>query len=335
MPAAVLMRLKEAVCRQLFAPSFRTTLAGLALSGILWGQYAGPAVSRSATSFSAPASRGTEFARDTPILAGDTIRLVTVGAPELTIDHLQVSSAGTIALPYLGTFAITGQTGSASARLLSDKLKTAGFLTDPQITVELTNSPSRVITVLGEVKDPKPTAALSQLHLLDVISSCGGFTAAASHTLTVQRTATGETLTIRLSVDPRMSDETNILLQPGDTVIVPKVGSVFIVGQVRAEQAISLQGNEPITVMRAIALSGGLKYGASLAKARIVRGIDPASRKELALDLKKIMDGKQADPILVANDVLYIPMNPVKAGLANGGAAVAATSIYGLGSLAK
>jgi polysaccharide export outer membrane protein len=307
----------------------------LASSSPLWSQYAGPSVGRAAASFSAPGPSAADFARDTPIVPGDIVRLTTVGASELSIDHLRVGAAGEIGLPYVGSVKIAGQTGAAASQGLAEKFKSAGLLTEPQVTVELLESPSRVITVLGEVKQPKPIAALSSSHLLDAISNCGGFTASASHTITIQRRSTSETLTVRLSVDPRMSDETNLLLMPGDTVIVPKVGSIFIVGQVKTEQAIALEGNEPITVMRAVALAGGLNYGAALGRARIVRGTDPASRQELPLDLKKIMDGKQSDPVLLANDVLYIPTSLIKAGLANGGAAVAATSIYGLGSLAK
>jgi polysaccharide export outer membrane protein len=114
----------------------------------------------------------------------------------------------------------------------------------------------------------------------------------------------------------------------GDTVIVPKVGSVFVVGQVKTQSAFPLSGNTPITVMRAIAMAGGVNYGAALSKARIIRTTADNQHIEIMLDLKKLMYGKQQDVALVSDDVLFIPSNTFKATLAAGGASVAATLLY-------
>jgi polysaccharide biosynthesis/export protein len=329
------MRIPFAKCHSARAKLVLAAALLASFGGIVFGQYVGPAVGLAGNSYSAPQLDEAVAVRDAKILPGDAIGIAILGSPELTIPSLRVTPTGDVALPYLGSVHVADQTSSSISVALATKLKEAGLLVDPQITVAILESPSRVITVVGEVKQPQMVPAFSNFRLLDVIAACGGFTPSASHTLTVQKRGSNEAVTVRLSVDPRMSDETNISLAPGDAVIVPKVGRIFIVGQVKAEQAIALEGNDPITVMRAIALAGGLKYGAALSGARIVRNADPKARTEVALDLKKIMNGQRPDPLLLANDILYIPTNAVKAGLANGGAAVAATSIYGLGSLVK
>jgi polysaccharide export outer membrane protein len=171
--------------------------------------------------------------------------------------------------------------------------------------------------------------------LLDEIAACGGFTPLASHTITVRREGDPNPITILLGSDPRTTDETNIPLMAGDTVIVPKVGSVFVVGQVKTPSAIPLSSNSPVTVMRAIAMAGGLNFGAALSKVVIIRRTPDDQHVEIQMDLKKVMSGKERDVALASDDVLLVPTNGFKAGMAGGGAAIAASSIYGLGYIAK
>ena len=136
--------------------------------------------------------------------------------------------------------------------------------------------------------------------------------------------------TIILGTDPKNTDETNIPLMAGDTVIVPKVGSVFVIGQVKTPSAIPLSSNAPITVMRAIAMSGGLNFGAALSKVVIIRKTPDDQHVEIQMDLSKVMHGKQRDVALVSDDVLLVPTNGFKAGMAVGGAGVTAGITDGL-----
>jgi polysaccharide export outer membrane protein len=174
------------------------------------------------------------------------------------------------------------------------------------------------------VQKPAAVPAFEQLRLLDAISACGGFTALASHTITVRRTSASDPIIVQLGTDPSAANVSNIPLMAGDTVIVPKVGNVFVVGQVKTQMAIPLSGNTPITVMRALSLAGGVNYGAALSKARIIRTTADNQHVEIILDLKKLMYGKQQDVALASDDILFIPSNTFKATLAAGGASVAA-----------
>jgi polysaccharide export outer membrane protein len=180
------------------------------------------------------------------------------------------------------------------------------------------------------VQKPSPIPAFGQLRLLDVISACGGFTPLASHTITIRRPGEAEPITVLLSSDPKSTDETNIPLMPGDTVIVPKVGSVFVIGQVKTPSAIPLSSNAPITVMRAIALAGGLNFGAALSKVVVIRKTPDDQHVEIQMDLKKVMHGKEKDIALASDDVLLVPANGFKAGMAVGGAGVTSGVVNGL-----
>jgi polysaccharide export outer membrane protein len=175
---------------------------------------------------------------------------------------------------------------------------------------------------------PAPVAAQGQVRLLDVISACGGFTPLASHTITVKRKGSADAITVELGTDSGAAGGVDIPLLPGDTVIVLKVGSVFVLGQVKTPSAIPLGYNSPITVLRALALAGGVNYGAGLSKARIIRTNADNQHVEILLDLKKIMYGKQQDVALRSDDVLFIPSNAFKASIAAGGASVAMQAFY-------
>jgi polysaccharide export outer membrane protein len=133
---------------------------------------------------------------------------------------------------------------------------------------------------------------------------------------------------VDLGADPKAANVSNIPLMAGDTLIVPKVGSVFVVGQVKTQGAIPLSGNSPITVMRAISMAGGVNFGAALSRVRIIRPTADNRHIEIMLDLKKVMYGKQQDIALASDDVLFIPSSVFKASLAAGGATVASTLLY-------
>jgi polysaccharide biosynthesis/export protein len=321
-------------------------------AGSAWAQFAGPAVTTLSPPAGSTATALTAKYGDVTIMPGDIIAIATYGAPELSttatttvdlpgslsaspVQGIKVGAQGEIVLPYLGVVKLGGMTPSEASQYLEKALKDAGILVNPQVTVELVDSPTRVITVMGEVQKPSTVPAFGQLRLLDVISACGGFTPLASHTITVRRRGQDEPITVLLGTDPRNTDEANIPLMAGDTVIVPKVGNVFVVGQVKTPAAFPLASNTPITVLRAISMSGGLNFGAALSKTVIIRTLPNNQRVEISLDLKKIMDGKQKDVALASDDVLLIPPNGFKAGLAGGGGAVAASALYGVAYIAK
>ena len=320
---------------------FLLVAGALSSSGVTsLAQFAGPAIASPARVASAPASAMKVEYENVRIMPGDVISIATYGAPELTtttltstgtifgtsspiVQGLKVGAQGEVVLPYLGAVKLAGMTLSEASIYLNKALREGGFLVDPQVTVGLVDSPTRMIAVIGEVLRPAAIPAFEQLRLLDVISARGGFTTLASHTITVRRPSVPDPIIVQLGTDPRATNDSNIPLMAGDTVIVPKVGNVFVVGQVRTQGTIPLSSNTPVTVMRAITMAGGVLYGAALSKARIIRMTSDNQHVEIMLDLKKLMNGKQQDVALASDDILFIPSNTFKATVAAGGASVA------------
>lgn len=310
-------------------------------------QFMGPAVTSPPAAASAPDSTANSPYSEIKIAPGDVISIATYGAPELTtsvqttsggialgatsaaLQGLKVDSNGEIALPYLGSVRLAGLTPAEAGAYLKNALKQGGFLVDPQVSVQLVDSPTRAITVIGEVMKPTPIPAFGHLRLLDAISACGGFTPLASHSITIRRVGEPDPILVELGTNAKSTGASDVPLLPGDTVIVSKVGSVFVLGYVKTPAAIPLANNAPITVLRALAMAGGVNYGAGLSKARIIRTNSDNQRVEIRLDLKKIMFGKQQDVVLASNDILLVPGNAFKAGMAAGGAGVAASLLFG------
>lgn len=128
------------------------------------------------------------------------------------------------------------------------------------------------------------------------------------------------------SADPHY----NPLVYPGDIVKVTRAGIVYVVGEVRKPGGFTLKSNKKISVLQAVALSEGFLPTAAKSSARIFRTDEQSGeRKEIRLDVNKIMAGKSADPNLQANDILFVPNSVAKVTFTRG-AEVAAQTLVGL-----
>ncbi len=108
----------------------------------------------------------------------------------------------------------------------------------------------------------------------------------------------------------------NVLVYPGDLVKVARAGIVYVVGQVHKPGGFLLKTNENISVLQAIALAEGLTPNSKGKEARIfVAGGPNGSRKEVAINLDRILAGKAPAPLLKPNDVLFVPNSAGKGAL--------------------
>jgi polysaccharide biosynthesis/export protein len=125
------------------------------------------------------------------------------------------------------------------------------------------------------------------------------------------------------SADPRY----NVPVYPGDIVKVPKAGIVYVVGDVHKPGGFTIRTNEPMSVLKAMALAEGLDATAAKSRTRVIR-TDPATgeRTEIPIDLGKIFDGKAPDLPLRAADIVFVPRSGGKAALYRGSEAAIATA---------
>jgi polysaccharide biosynthesis/export protein len=98
----------------------------------------------------------------------------------------------------------------------------------------------------------------------------------------------------------------NMRLDPRSIVHIPQAEVFFVGGEVKAPG--SFMFKEGATLRQAITLAQGMKSTAASDRAIIFRE-DPATRKrqEIRVDASKIMNGKQDDVAINANDIVIIP----------------------------
>jgi polysaccharide export outer membrane protein len=151
-----------------------------------------------------------------------------------------------------------------------------------------------------------------------VVGGGGGLPNTASHVITINRPGVPEPITIDLGVDPAKSALADIPIFPRDTIIVPRVGVIYLLGAFRTQGAIPLQQNSPLTLMKVAALAGGPGFEGKTGDLRIIRSVG-VSRQVVRVDIKKVMNGKAPDPVLEAEDIVFLPSSSMKAAIKSGG----------------
>jgi polysaccharide export outer membrane protein len=73
--------------------------------------------------------------------------------------------------------------------------------------------------------------------------------------------------------------------------------------------------------MQVAALGGGAGFEGRFSDLRIVRS-NGTGRTVVKVDIKKVLNGKEPDPVLQADDIVYLPSNAVKSLIKVGGIGV-------------
>ena len=283
-------------------------------------QFSGPAIGAS-TPVNRPATPTTDpailypGARDIHVAQGDVLSIHLYGAPDYA-PPVRVSLDGTIQLPLIGIVAVEGLTIHQTESLIAERLLNAGMYRNPQVTVQMTESPNQFITISGELHGVVPVAG--EKRLFDVLAVAGGLPATASHMITINRPGVAQPIIIELGTDPARSTQADVPVFPRDTVIVARVGVVYLLGAFKNQGPIPLQQNSPLTLMQVASLGGGPGFEGRSDDLRIIRTIG-VERKVVHIDVKKVFDGKDPDPVLQADDIVFLPTSSMKAAIKSGG----------------
>jgi polysaccharide biosynthesis/export protein len=85
-----------------------------------------------------------------------------------------------------------------------------------------------------------------------------------------------------------------------------------VVGEVQRASGLIMDQGQTLSVMKAVALSGGTTRVAALDSAKIIRKDEKGNPVEVPIQLKKMFAGKAPDVQLVAEDILFIPTSAAK-----------------------
>jgi polysaccharide biosynthesis/export protein len=234
-----------------------------------------------------------------------------IGPPEVNWKG-RVSGSGDIALPWVGSFHVLGLAAQQAEAMIERRYIEDEILKSPQVTVFISEYTSQGVSVLGEVGKPGVYPMMTSRRLLDLISVAGGFTATAGKAITVtHRSSPLEPSTVLLSRDPSQTLAGNIEIIPGDTIVVAKAGVVYVVGAVGKPGGFTMDANEGLTVLQAIALAEGSKPEAALDKSKLIRKTSTGP-EEIPIPLSKILTSKASDRKLQADDIVFVPSSAAK-----------------------
>jgi polysaccharide export outer membrane protein len=236
---------------------------------------------------------------------GDLLEVKVFDISELD-QQVRVSDRGDAVLTFLGRLHLAGLTTAEVQTLVENRLREGNFVREPQVSILIDEYGTQGVSILGEVAKPGVYPVLGPRTLLDMISLASGLTPMAAHEATIKRREGAEVFTASLSDNPAELLASNIELWPGDTVIVPKAGIVYVIGDVGKPGGFVMENSGRESLLEAVALAAGVNRTAALSKTRVIRKTS-AGYEDIPVDLKRILNGKTADIALQREDIVYIP----------------------------
>jgi len=245
-----------------------------------------------------------------PLSPGDLIDYSVYGVPEMT-QRARLNSSGVVYLPLLDQVNLSGLTSEQAQKKLEGLLVAESFLRNPHVSITVAEF-ANGISLLGEVVKPGVYPVSGARRLYDVLAAAGGLTEKAGNQVNItHKDQNDKPQVVTISKDPVKSMDSNVLVAPGDTVVVGKAPIIYVVGEVMNPSGFLLDGTDSFTVLKAIAMAHGTAHGAKLDGTKVIRKNDKGFI-EIPVPLSKIMSAKANDIELRADDIVYVPSSAAK-----------------------
>ncbi len=159
--------------------------------------------------------------QDRPIEESDLLEIKVFNEEGLS-SFTRVQAGGTITYPLLGQVEVAGKTAPQVEKLLTDRLGN-GFLINPQVTVNVKQYSSRIVSVFGAVL--KGGLVLmpeeQRMDIIQAIAQAGGFSQTANRNKIVfTRQGKSTTYTYNKLLKATSGSALKVWLEPGDVIEV-------------------------------------------------------------------------------------------------------------------
>jgi polysaccharide export outer membrane protein len=222
----------------------------------------------------------------------------------------------------IGSRKIAGKSTVEVQQIIERGLRDGNFILDPHVTVLIQEYGGQGVSVSGEVNRPGKYPIIGSPSLLDIISMAGGFTPLADSHVTIRHKNSDDLVTVTVSAsDAKQSLDSDVVLQPGDKVVVPRSGVIYVLGDVGKPGGFPISDNGMMTLLQAVAFAQGPTNTAGLNETKIIRK-DGSGHKVANVALKRVMEGKSQDVVLHPGDIVYVPNSLAKAARNRGAAAI-------------
>lgn len=248
---------------------------------------------------------------------GDTVHVQVFDTPELD-ESARVDDQGNLQLILGGGVRIGGLTTTAAAQAIEKTWIRQQLVVDPKVLVTVEQYATERVSVLGEVRSPGSYLIDTPRSIVDVLALAGGLSTLADRKVVIQRHGTLDKTTYFFSNSAGRALTSAVEVFPGDRIIVPKAGIVYILGDVRQPGGYTMTTNDgTLSVLQLLARAGGLAHSAVPGKSQLIRKTETGEVVEMRLNVAKMEKGKIRDIDLAADDILYIPFSYMRNFAAN------------------
>jgi polysaccharide export outer membrane protein len=244
------------------------------------------------------------------ISPGDELHISVLDMPDME-QTPRVTDAGDIPVQGIGNVRVINMTPGDAATAIHDRLVNAHYLNHPQVSVVVDQYATQEVTLIGEVKTPGAYPIATPRPILDVIALGGGLNDDADRDILVERHGDqNNPVHYNVNNNAEQAIKEQVLVNPGDTVVIAKAGIVYVLGDVNRPGGFTMSNNESkMTLLEALATAGGVAKTAKVGHARLIRKAD---HTEMQISLGEIEKGKQPDFAMFPGDILYVPFSYAK-----------------------
>jgi polysaccharide biosynthesis transport protein len=250
-------------------------------------------------------------AQRTVIGVGDLLEINVYDAPELTQD-VRVESTGNVHLALLGDVKAVNLQPETFAHSVEADLQKRGLITAPHVTVAIKEFTTQGVTIEGEVVKPGLYPIYSARNIVDVLALAGGVTRDADPEITIQRHGTDTREVVDLpQTNANRVISSDVRVYPGDTIVVPRAGLAYVLGNVVRPGGYIMHDNGKMTVLQAISEAQGVSRDASTKHVLLLRKTADGT-ETIPIQLKAMMRGQIKDVPLETGDIVFVPSSGLK-----------------------
>lgn len=261
------------------------------------------------------------------IAPGDLLHIQVADTPEMDEDA-RVTDQGVVPIVGIGDVKVAGLTPTDAANVVHDRLVDRHYLNHPEVSITVEEFATLQVAVIGEVKASGAYPIATPRPVLDVLALAGGLTPEANRHILIERKGDQQhPLDYYVSNDGSQAIEQQVMVNPGDTIVVSRAGIVYILGDVNRPGGYVMSNNESqLTLLQGLALAGGVTRAAKQGHAHLIRKKPDGGFADTELSVGEIQKGKQPDLALLPGDVLYLPFSFARNLATTGAASIAAST---------
>jgi len=246
--------------------------------------------------------------------AGSLVNVQVYEEPDINGSY-RLDDSGAIHLPLGGTIPLATLTLPEAETVIAARLISEEILKTAHVVVNIAEYNSGNVIVLGQVAVPGRVVILTARPLKEIIALAGGLTPLAGNEIVVHRANQPNEVTETIPDRGGVNDEAamDVMVNPGDSVLVKKTGVVYVLGAVLRPGGYAMQESGELNVAEAIALALGTTPQASTNKTRILRKGPDGTLLEISTLFDKVTKGQVAPMQLHAEDIVYVPTSGIKA----------------------